>query len=321
MNSLELFLETAQAEGMQYAVPFVKLHGLGNDFVIVHERDLVAAASDLGVHEENLAYTSALAAAICDRHFGIGADGLILARETLVEGCALGWLYINSDGSRAEMCGNGLRCLAFYAVRLGLAPASSFSVDTAIGAVPVVFESADRITTDLGEPILEPGLVPVAQIENSNGMVVAQELKTKSADYKATCVSMGNPHCVIFESELRNSTQLLREALDIQASPVFPAGVNVEFVTSNRPDHARVYVVERGCGPTLACATGAAAVLVAGVLERRLNRTATIELPGGALQVSWSASDNRVRIQGPATVAFEGVFDLKRYFKIEGART
>lgn len=305
MNSIETFLES-MTTGMRQAVPFVKMQALGNDFVFVHQRDIPElAATEI----------AALARRICDRHFGIGADGFILVRDPQDGTCQISWLYTNSDGSEAAMCGNGIRCLALYAVHFGLVGPGEFMVETAIGPVLVNYVDPQNITSDLGEPILEPSRVPVASTNKDvEAPLVANKLRTLLGDVTMTTVSMGNPHCVIFLDKLATESEMLAAAVDIQKNAqLFPAGVNVEFVVADTPESARVYVVERGCGPTLACGTAAAAVQVAGVLEGRLKRSVTIHLPGGPLLLSWSERDNHVRITGPAQIAFEGLFDWQQY--------
>lgn len=286
---------------------FAKMQGLGNDFVVVGESQIrqLKRADELLAGESAL--LSKLAKFVCDRHLGVGADGLIVVRSSDRKDCQLGWTYINSDGSSSVMCGNGLRCLALFAQNAGLVSERSFSVSTKKGPVAIQFEGAHRITSDLGAPILDANEIPTS--EKHANHLLKYPLRVGNLTMSATCVSMGNPHCVIFESGY-TETQWRDLAPKIQELPFFPESVNVEFVDVVSPTHAKVFVWERGCGPTLACASGAAAVLVAGVLEERLSRTSTIELPGGPLEVSWSAEDNHVRITGPATMVFQGKIDV-----------
>lgn len=300
---------------MRCALPFTKMQALGNDFVFVDEEEL--ASTPLGAQvSANLRQRGAeLARRVCDRHFGIGADGLIFVRTTKRPDCQLGWLYFNGDGSISDMCGNGLRCLALWASENKRVSGKEFAIETAIGAVAVIFDGAHSITTDLGEPALSSKLIPIAGSAQDKVVSQVMDIASKEIGSKrisVTCVNMGNPHCVIFQSGLTDEEQRAI-APKLQLDPRFPESVNVEFVTVNGRDDASVFVWERGCGPTLACASGAAAVLVAGVLEGRLDRTAKITLPGGSLRVSWSAEDNRVRIEGPASVSYKGVFDLAEF--------
>jgi diaminopimelate epimerase len=286
---------------------FAKMQGLGNDFVVVAESEIRRLPRADELLEDDSGLLSQLAKYVCDRHFGVGADGLIVVRNSDRKDCQVGWTYINSDGSSSVMCGNGLRCLALFAQESGLVSDRSFSVSTKKGPVAIQFDGANRITSDLGEPILEANNIPTS--EKHANQLLKHPLRVGNLTMGATCVSMGNPHCVIFESGY-SAVETRELAPKIQELPFFPESVNVEFVDVLSPSHAKVFVWERGCGPTLACASGAAAVLVAGVLEERLSRTSTIELPGGPLEVSWSAEDNHVRITGPATMVFEGKIDV-----------
>jgi diaminopimelate epimerase len=285
------------------------MEGLGNDFVFVHENDLAASEEGASVIDALRARGAALARRICDRHFGIGADGLIIVRESQRPDCDIGWMYFNSDGSLSDMCGNGLRCVGLFALQNGLVRSREFAVETAIGAVPVCVADEHTITTDLGQPILASNDIPVGGLRRDQ--VVLEPLPVKEHTLPVTCVSMGNPHCVIFDSGLTNAEQRVL-APWIQEMQFFPRGVNVEFVDVLSRNHARVFVWERGCGPTLACASGAAAVLVAGALAGKLDRSARIDLPGGTLGVRWD-SDGHVRITGPAHIAYKGIFDLNKY--------
>jgi diaminopimelate epimerase len=300
---------SAQIPGTKTAVPFAKMHGLGNDFVFVYERDLELAIVNSG-QAVGTAVFSQLARRLCDRHFGIGADGLIVVREPQRTDCQVGWLYFNSDGSTSAMCGNGLRCLGYWVSHYKYLDQRDFVVDTQVGAVPVTVKDSDHITTLIGEPVMQSNLIPVAGDQRER--VVRENVELGGDPYTVTCVSMGNPHCIIFESGISRD-EAARRAPKIQADEFFPEGVNVEFVDIADRKHADVFVVERGCGPTLACASGAAAVLVAGVMENRLDRTAKIRLPGGALTVSWDPQTNRVSITGPARIAYEGHFDVAVY--------
>lgn len=298
------------SETKSLQLPFAKLQGLGNDFVFLAEEDLEKSDAGQNLLDNWLSEKSAIARALCDRRLGIGADGLILVKRARHAKCLLSWSYTNSDGSPSAMCGNGIRCLGLWAHRRGLIETGEFLVETEIGLVPVEFRSEDVIKTDLGEPILASELIPVSGAARENVLHEPIAVANGESTIHATCVSMGNPHCVTFDHEF-NEDKLSALASQIQMHPMFPEGVNVEFVQIDSPTRARVIVWERGAGRTLACATGAAAVLVAGVLEGRLQRDATIVLPGGELRIEWSEKDNRVRITGPAKFVFEGNVDLR----------
>lgn len=299
---------------------FCKMQALGNDFVVISEDELervlepFAEAVDTPEKKANL--LSELANELCSRNFGIGADGFIVVRRGSDKE-KLSWTYLNSDGSLSLMCGNGLRCLALWAEKNGWAPSTNYFVETGKGPVEIQYDSEESITSDLGEPILDASKIPVSVAEaekilafGTNNQIVAAEFKLDSDKFKVTCVNMGNPHVVIFEEGKFDEEQMVRRANALQSHPFFPEGVNVEFVQVKPQSRLKVIVYERGCGRTLACASGAAAVLVAAVLEGRCQRQATIELDGGLLQVGWTASNNHVQITGPARFVFEGTIDL-----------
>jgi diaminopimelate epimerase len=288
-------------------LPFVKMQGLGNDFVVISEDDLKNHKIGAELLRNWDSEAARLAKAACNRHFGIGADGLIVVRPSPQLDCQLGWSYINSDGSPSDMCGNGLRCVALWAHDRQVVNSKNFKVHTAKGPVQVNIQDTDRITVDLGPPILQSDLIPVSGEKRQ--LVLKETIEVGGKSLTVTCVSMGNPHCVIFEPHL-NPFEYDTLAPQIQALPFFPTGVNVEFTVVENPHCARVFVWERGCGPTLACSTGASAVVVAGVLEERLQRKSTVKLPGGLLEVEWSAQDDHVRLTGPARQSYTGVIDL-----------
>lgn len=291
---------------------FCKMQALGNDFVVVSEEELDCAAS--GVKSPGLLNSSMilskLAQKLCSRHFGIGADGFIVVRRSS-NSQRLAWNYLNSDGSVSLMCGNGLRCLALFAEENKMAPAREYEVETGKGAVRIVFNSPDSITTDLGEPVLNPSAVPLA--EESDNPVIAREFCIGKDKIKATCLSMGNPHCVVFTEKL-DSPALEEFACALQSNPFFPEGVNVEFAKIENERLVKVIVYERGCGRTLACASGAAAVVAAGVLEGRSSRNMEVELEGGKLQISWSEKDGHLRVTGPASTVFRGSINLNSLY-------
>ncbi|HEY9871543.1 MAG TPA: diaminopimelate epimerase [Candidatus Obscuribacterales bacterium] len=293
--------QAAYAQKGPDVLEFAKMQALGNDFVVVSQTDLerlhpVRCQEDLGK----------VAAALCNRHFGVGADGLVVVRQPDRPDCQLGWAYFNCDGSTAAMCGNGLRCLGLWAVERQLVDRQPFKVSTAHGPVEIDVRDRDSITVDLGQPVLDSSSIPIAGPPRKK--VVQEQLTVEDSTFSFTCVSMGNPHCVIFNPAV-DPHDYLHLAPLIQHLNLFPEGVNVEFALTDDPGHAKVFVWERGCGPTLACASGAAAVLVAGVLEGRLVRQATIGLPGGCLAVWWG-EDGHVRLTGPAREIYRGAVDL-----------
>lgn len=314
-------------------VPFTKMQGLGNDFVVIGTRALTASDAGRELLRHWKDRYSKFARAVCDRRFGIGADGLIIMADfreqpelreifdyPAVSESDVGWIYVNGDGSKSDMCGNGLRCAALWARNHFAIYDPKFSIATARGKSEIIYKNANEITINLGEPIVESKLVPV---KSKTKQFVGAPLNF--ADLNATCVSMGNPHCVIFDvppaatlsgpadSEdpaARFPSNYATYAPQIQSLDIFPEGVNVEFALIESENRVRLFVWERGCGATLACATGAAATVVAGVMEKRLARKATVYLLGGALEVEWSEKDNCVRLSGPANETFSGNFEL-----------
>lgn len=309
-------LKPAGGRKSSAVLSFTKMQALGNDFVVVDQDELEVVLSALELLHGKRLQPPQLARQLCRLHFGIGADGFIVAiRGRQGE---IAWQYLNSDGSSSLMCGNGLRCLALWCVRAGWAPGRAFTITTARGPVAIEFESEDAISTDLGEPALEGRFIPVSGPVVDQARVVRHKIRVLNRELSVTCLSMGNPHCVVFEPEAReNEYAALAEAL--QADELFPEGANIEFVWVQSRESVAVKVWERGCGATLACASGAAAVLVAGVLEGRLERQAVVSLPGGDLKVTWRA-DGHVVITGPARVSFQGSIDLFDLFLPEPDR-
>lgn len=311
------------------------MQGLGNDFVVIDGSDLDVDRFDTS------AARAELARALCDRRLGIGADGLILMldhtkvsiREILnyegCDDCNISWIYVNGDGSPSEMCGNGLRCAALWARLNNKTTAESFVIATQMGKKEIVFKNADEITISLGEPILQPDKIPVVSAETNS--FVRQPIGLENLS--ATCVSMGNPHVVLFDiaptaqgveigaGGVKFPKNYFEVAPTIQQLKIFPNGVNVEFAIVESRSRMRLFVYERGCGATLACGTGAAAALVAGVLEKRIDRRATIQLPGGCVTVEWNENDKQIRLTGPAAVSFSGIFDLSTLSNEHTSRT
>lgn len=271
--------------------PFRKYQGLGNDFILMDGR-----RGDLPD------YSGGPARALCDRRFGIGADGLILALPAR-DGGDVRMQILNADGSEAEMCGNGIRCFARFLADLdGSGVGMSWRVETPAGVIiPKLLEGC-QITVDMGEPILEPAGVPTT-IASGHPLADA-ELEVDGLRLQVAAVGMGNPHAVVQVSDTA-SVDLERLGPALEQHPAFPARTNVHFVAVESPDRLRVRVWERGAGPTLACGTGACATLVATHLRGACERKATVELPGGPLQISWDQS-NHLQMAGPAVLVFSG---------------
>ena len=280
---------------------FTKMHGLGNDFVVVDDLD---RSWDFDPDAVRL---------LCDRHFGIGGDGLILVRPATIEGADFSMLYYNADGTTAEMCGNGIRCFAKWLVDRGQVTGDSVNVQTLGGIRSVEIErGGDGVMTlarvDMGEPILDPPAIPTTF---EGQQVFECPLETSLGTFKVTAVSMGNPHAVIWVDDVDTAPVDTLGPI-IESDPHFPAKTNVEFaqLVEGETDLVRLRVWERGVGETLACGTGACATAVVAALSCRTGRTATIELPGGELSVEWSP-DGHVYMTGPAEEVFAGVMTIR----------
>ena len=269
-------------------IPFIKMHGAGNDFVFLTREDT------------DVAVTKALARKMLDRHFGVGGDQLLhLTPGTSATPPRL--KIYNADGSTAEMCGNGVRAVAFY-LREFKGARKDFIINTDAGPIGIALEG-DKIEVDMGEPVLEGRRIPV----KARGEIQDHALKVNGRTFRVHAVSMGNPHCVIFVKNVA-AVPLAEIGPAIERHPFFPNRVNVEFVQVVSKTLVRVRVWERGAGPTLACGTGACAVAVAGARAGRTARSIRIDLPGGRLAARWDAESTRVYLSGPAEVAFSGFF-------------
>jgi diaminopimelate epimerase len=269
---------------------FTKMQGAGNDFVVVDAR------------KKKLANPGELAARICDRHFGVGADGLILVLPSRKADFRM--RIFNSDGSEPEMCGNGIRCFARFLAEKKITKKTKLSVETLAGIIRP--ELADKkVRVDMGEPRLARREIPILGPGDS---VIDEELRLADRTVRITAVSMGNPHAVIFVDNLADYP-LARIGAEIESHPLFPKKTNVEFVEVVNNKALEVRVWERGAGETLACGTGACASLVAASLNGKAGRKANIRLPGGILSIEWG-DDNRVYMTGPAESVFEGSITL-----------
>lgn len=274
---------------------FTKLQGCGNDYVYVD------------LFRDRLPGDPAkLARAISDRHFGVGGDGLILIGPS--ERADARMRMFNADGSEAEMCGNGLRCVAKYVYDHGIAQKDRLTLETGRGILTVDLEvkggKAQRVRVDMGEPILEAAKIPTTLPGNPPLDQPVRYGPEPAGTLNVTCVSMGNPHAVAFVDEL---TDKLVHGVGplVERHEAFPRRVNVEFIKVNSRTDVTMRVWERGSGETLACGTGACAVAVAGVLTGRTDRQVTIHLLGGDLEIEWGA-DNHVYKTGPAVEVFSG---------------
>lgn len=280
------------------AVTFRKYEGLGNDFILVDDRD-----------KESPSLTPEQSERLCHRNFGIGGDGVIFALKPSKENHDFAMRIYNSDGSEPEMCGNGIRCMAQFLKDLG-EEQKSYRIDTLAGTIIPVMNEDATITVDMGEPILEGPKIPTTLEPNAeSNSVVEQDIEANGKNWKVSAVSMGNPHAIIFVDDLGADVSLSTDGPALETHPAFPAKTNVEFVQVMAPDHLKMKVWERGAGPTLACGTGACALTVAAIRAGKIPRggPCRVTLPGGDLFIEWKEEDNKIYMTGPATFAFEGI--------------
>jgi diaminopimelate epimerase len=272
---------------------FAKMHCAGNDYIYIN------------AFEEHIDEPAALARQLSNRNFAIGGDGLILILPSSIADIRM--RMFNADGSEAEMCGNGVRCVAKFAYDHGLVNQRQITVETGAGILPLqLFTNTanlvERVRVNMGKPRLTRGEIPMTGPPDQQ--VIANALKVRDRTFQITCVSMGNPHCVIFVDSVEEFP-VEKYGPVIEHHPIFPNRTNVEFVEVVSPGEVRQRTWERGAGETLACGTGAAAVAVAGVLNGRTARILSNHLRGGDLEMEWS-DDGHVFMTGPAVQVFEG---------------
>ena len=269
---------------------FTKMQGIGNDYIYIN------------CFEEQVKDPAALSVRLSDRHFGIGGDGVILIKPS-ENGDAEMDLY-NADGSRAKMCGNGIRCVGKYVYERGIAKKDVLKIDTQSGVktlyLDVENDHVRSIRVNMGQPGLTPEAIPTTLpgVEN-------QTITAAGQDWNATCVSMGNPHCVIFVDDVAHFP-LETVGPELENHPVFPERANIEFVRMCGEDEVEMRVWERGSGETWACGTGACAVAVACILTGRTGRRVLVHLRGGDLEIFWNEQTNEVEMTGPAEFVFDG---------------
>lgn len=275
---------------------FTKMHGIGNDYVYVNG------------FQEQVANPAEVARRISDRHFGVGSDGLILILPSTKADVRM--RMYNADGSEAEMCGNGIRCVAKYAFDHGLTKNNPMRVETGRGVLTLALETAEgkvrQVTVDMGEPILALGEIPVDAGQLSRGQSEFEyRLALPNETVNTTFVSMGNPHAVSYTPDVAG-IDLSRLGPLVEHHKAFPRRINAHWVQAHHPGEVTMRTWERGSGVTLACGTGACAVCVAGVLTGRTNRKLLAHLPGGDLHLEWRQSDNHLYMTGPAIEVFSG---------------
>jgi diaminopimelate epimerase len=276
-------------------LPFTKMHGISNDYIYVNA--FTTAVPD----------PSTVARKVSNRRTGIGGDGLILICPSSTAHVRME-MY-NADGSRGEMCGNGIRCVGKYVYDSGLVRVNPLQVETDAGLKTLFLElnneKVSRVTVDMGEPILDGPRFPVA----ATGQVIDQPLEVGGQAYRVTCVSMGNPHCVIFVDAVE-PLELEKIGPKFEHHAFFPRRVNTEFIQVVSPTELNMRVWERGSGETWACGTGACAAAIAAVLNHKAERRVTVHLRGGDLDIEWRTEDNHVYMTGPAEEVFEGTIEI-----------
>ena len=273
-------------------IKFTKMHGLGNDYVYIDSIN------------QTIENESSLAKFVSNRHFGIGSDGLILICKSDIADFQM--RMFNSDGSEAEMCGNGIRCVGKFVYDKGLTDKTTVKIETLAGIKTLVLNTKDgKVETarvDMGEPILEAEKIPVISKEQP---VKNLELEVENKKFKFTCVSMGNPHAItIVENTKEFDVEKYGKILEVDKA--FPKKANIEFAQIIDKENIKMRVWERGAGETLACGTGACATAVACNLNGLTDRKVNIELLGGTLNIEWNEKDNHVYMTGPAVTVFGG---------------
>lgn len=275
---------------------FTKMHGLGNDYVYVN------------CFEEKIDNPPAVARFVSDRHFGIGSDGLIMINPSKTADFEME-MY-NADGSRGEMCGNGIRCVAKYVYDYGLTDKTQISVETLGGIkyldLTVEDGKVSLVKVDMGKPELAADLIPII---SEREQVIDEPIEVDGKEYHMTGVSMGNPHAVIYVDDVKG-LDLEKIGPKFENHERFPKRINTEFVHCIDRQTVEMRVWERGSGETLACGTGACAVAVSSILNNLTDTQVTVKLLGGDLQIEWDREKDRVFMTGPATVVFDGVIDI-----------
>ena len=277
---------------------FIKMHGIGNDYIFVN------------CFEEHVEEPGKLSVKLSNRHYGIGGDGLILIKPPKTVGADAKMEIYNADGSRAQMCGNGIRCVAWFIFYYKKLERDTVYIEADDGTVKSVYLKTsgydiERITVNMGSPKLSTLEIPA--VFEKKERIVGETLKFNDKEFKVTCVNMGNPHCVIFAEDLFKDETPERYGKIIENSlEYFPERINVEFVRPVTRKYCRMRVWERGSGITLACGTGACAAVVAGVLNGILDREVTVELDGGILTINWDEESGDVYMTGDVKKVFVG---------------
>lgn len=268
---------------------FTKMHGNGNDFVLLDDR-----AGDLALTPERLRQ-------LADRRLGVGCDQVLVAAAARDAQAAIAMRIFNADGSAAQQCGNGLRCFAVHVHERGMVEGERFAVETSGGLMSVTLLGAGRVRASMGRPELEPVAIPLRAAHRA----LRYRLLLPGEEVEVGAVSIGNPHAVLRVADV-HSAPVARLGPAIQALADFPQGVNVGFMQVLAPDHIRLRVFERGVGETLACGSGACAAVVIGRLQADLGPSVRVSLPGGDLDIEWAGEGHEVVMEGPTATVFEG---------------
>lgn len=280
-------------------IKITKMQGCGNDFVIMDYDEY-----NLGYDKKLWTSMSEAAKILCDRNFGVGADGFIVP-NTNTDDTDIGWFFYNSDGTTAQMCGNGIRCFAKYVYDKNLVDKKEFNVKTLAGIISPKLLEYGQVRVNMSKPILDSEKIPFVPLNNLN-----YKISVKDRIFEGNAISMGNPHFVIFVDEDENLLELAKEnGSFIEKSSEFPEKTNVEFAKVKAEDKIELCVWERGCGITLACGTGACATTVAAVLNGLVEHSVEVKLPGGVVHIDWPGNkydpNHNVFMTGPANYVFE----------------
>lgn len=279
---------------MKELIRFTKMHGAGNDYIFLNGMESCP---------DNL---SELSQCMSNRHTGVGSDGLVVILPSLVADFKM--RMFNADGSESEMCGNASRCIGKFVFETGLTKKHHITLETLAGirtlSLSTQNDAVVSITVDMGEPVLDSKAIPVSIMHQD---VIMMPVMTSHGEYAITAVSMGNPHGVIFIKNL-DEIDVANIGYELEHCDLFPQRANIEFAQILSPDKIKMRVWERGSGETLACGTGACAVIVAGALTGKCSRKASVHLLGGDLDIEWNEQNNHVYMTGPAATVFEGTF-------------
>ncbi len=278
-------------------IEFTKMHGLGNDFVVI---DAINQAVELSPEQVRF---------IADRHFGVGCDQLLLVEKPVVEGAEFRYRIFNADGGEVQQCGNGARCFARFVYDRGMTSNKDIPVETAAGMIHLKLEDDANVTVDMGVPSFEPKSLPFEPVDSGEGDAEYHQLMVNGEKYAIGAVSIGNPHAVLLVDSVDDApVQTLGAA--IEGHERFPERVNVGFMEVMDRSHIRLRVFERGAGETLACGTGACAAAAIGIHNSLLDNTVQVELKGGCLTIRWAGNDNTLLMTGPAQTVYEGKISL-----------